>query len=181
VGQVPVHYNHKNTGRPPKQDDSAPIGSPLDPKGFYSGYVDCPRNALLPFGFGLTYTSFDYANLTVSPEVVGEPLEVTVTVDVQNTGSREGTEVVQLYIRDPAASATRPVKELKVFRRVHLAAGEAKTVRFVMGPGDLALWDADMRYVVEPGQFEVFVGPNSVQVLKGTFCFQADECLAVES
>ena len=179
VGQIPVCYNHKNTGRPPKDDTASPIGTSLDPGGFMSGYVDCPRNPQFPFGYGLSYTRFHYDNLTVSPETMREPIEVTVAVDVENMSQRLGVEVVQLYLRDVAASATRPVKELKAFQRVPLAPGEKKTVEFKLTAEDLALWDAQMRYVVEPGEFHVFVGPNCIQVLKSAFYFEHDEPVPV--
>jgi beta-glucosidase len=119
---------------------------------------------LFPFGYGLSYTTFSYANLRVAPARIGPQERTTVSVDVTNTGTRAGDEVAQLYIRDVVSMATQPVKQLRGFRRVTLQPGETRTVTFEIGPDHLAYHDADMKRVVEPGRFDVMVGGNSVDV-----------------
>jgi beta-glucosidase len=158
VGQVPFHYNHKNTGRPP-----------VDTMKFTSRYMDIPSSPLFPFGFGLSFTTFGYSDLTVSPEVIDSTGTVTVGVRVKNTGSRAGEEVVQLYVRQDVGSVTRPVRELKGFRKIMLAPGESRRVEFSLSGGDLVMYDAAMRRVVEPGTFTVYVGTNSRDVTEGHF------------
>lgn len=158
VGQVPIYYNHLNTGRPP------------DPKNKYtSKYLDVPWTPLLPFGYGLSYTKFQISSPQLSTTRIPTNGRLTVTVEVQNVGSRAGDEVVQLYIRDVAASMTRPVKELKGFRRVTLQPGEKRRVEFVLGPEQLGFYNRQMRFVVEPGEFKVMVGPNSADVIETSF------------
>jgi beta-glucosidase len=163
VGQIPVYYNHMNTGRP---------YTPGGPKMFVSVYSDIPNDPLYPFGYGLSYTSFKYSDLTLSKEKIriGEPLEVRVKV--ANTGSREGAEVAQLYIRDWVASVVRPVKQLKGFRKVDLKPGETREVVFTLTTDDLKFYDAEMKYTVEPGEFSVFVGGNSRDVLEKRFVLE---------
>jgi beta-glucosidase len=158
VGQIPIYYNHKNTGRP------------FDAKLHYSSkYIDVPWTPLYPFGYGLSYTKFEYSNIKLSDDKVkmGEP--VTVTVDVKNTGDRSGEEIVQLYIRDLVASATRPVRELKGFEKISLKPGEKKTVTFTITNELLSFYNDKMEYVVEPGDFTVFVGPDSASGLEANF------------
>lgn len=150
VGQVPLYYNHMNAGRPP------------DAKNKYtSKYLDVPWTPLFPFGYGLSYTQFKITNLQLSAGRIRPNGNVTVSVDVENVGKRAGDEVVQLYIRDVAASVTRPVKELKGFQRVTLRPGEKRRVEFVLGPKELGFYNRTMSFVVEPGEFKVMVGPNS--------------------
>jgi beta-glucosidase len=144
VGQLPVFYNHKPSAR--------------------RGYLFDTTQPLFPFGYGLSYTTFAYANLRVAPARIGTAQRTTVSVDVTNTGHRSGDEVVQLYIRDVVSTATRPVKELRGFRRVTLQPGETRTVTFEIGPEQLAYHGPDMKRVVEPGRFDVMVGGNSVDV-----------------
>ena len=158
VGQVPIYYNHMNTGRPPDAGNR-----------YNSKYFDLPWTPLFPFGFGLSYTTFKISNLQLSAPRIGVNGKVTVSVEVENTGRRAGDEVVQLYIRDPVASMTRPVKELKGFQRVSLQAGEKRRVEFVLGPEHLGFWNREMRYVVEPGEFRVMVGANSAETIESTF------------
>ena len=158
VGQVPFYYNHKNTGRP--SDDTVK---------YTSRYIDLPSSPLFPFGFGLSYTTFDYSGLAVSPAVIDSGGTVTVSVSVKNTGSRAGEEVVQLYVRQDFGSVTRPVKELKGFKRIALAPGESRQVNFLLGGADLRMYDAAMRRVVEPGTYTVFVGTNSRDVTEAHF------------
>jgi beta-glucosidase len=163
VGQIPVYYSHMNTGRP---------YTPGGPKMFVSTYSDIPNDPLYPFGYGLSYTSFKYSDLTLSKEKVriGEPLEVRVRV--ANTGSREGAEIVQLYVRDWVASVVRPVKQLQGFRKLELKAGETREVAFTLTSDDLKFYDGEMKYTVEPGEFSVFVGGNSRDVLEKRFVLE---------
>jgi beta-glucosidase len=158
VGQVPIYYNHMNTGRPPEAENR-----------YTSKYYDMPWTPLFPFGYGLSYTTFKISNLQLNAQKIAANGKVTVTVDVENTGKRAGDEVVQLYIRDPVATMTRPVKELKGFQRISLQPGEKKKVEFVLGREHLGFWNREMRYVVEPGEFRVMVGSNSVDVLEAKF------------
>ena len=158
VGQVPIYYNHKNTGRPP------------DPNNKYtSKYLDVPWTPLYPFGYGLSYTQFQFGNLQLSAQRIPVNGHLTVSVEVTNTGRRAGDEVVQLYIHDVAASVTRPVRELKGFERVTLQPGERRRVSFTLGPEQLGFYNRALRYVVEPGAFQVFVGTSSVDGLEGRF------------
>ncbi len=158
VGQVPIYYAHKSTGRPPNEQDH-----------FTSRYLDVPWTPLFPFGWGLSYTTFEYHDLVLDRSSLAVGDSVTIRVRVANTGRRAGDEVVQLYVRDDVASITRPVKELKGFRRVHVAAGADTTLAFTLRSDDLALLDASMRRVVEPGTFTVWVGPNSAEGLEAKF------------
>jgi beta-glucosidase len=152
VGQVPIYYNHKNTGRPPVESER-----------YTSKYIDVPWTPLWPFGHGLSYTSFTYDAPRVSRTEMRPNDSLTVSVNVTNSGTRAGDEVVQLYVRDDAASVTRPVKMLKGFRRISLRSGERRTVSFMLRPQDLAFYDRQMRYVVEPGTFTVWVAGSSVE------------------
>jgi beta-glucosidase len=156
TGQVPIYYAHKNTGRPPVADQH-----------YTSKYLDLPWTPQFAFGHGLSYTTFAYSDLAVSrPSVrAGDPVDVSVTV--RNTGARDGVEVVQLYMRHDAPSVTRPVRELRGFQRVALKAGESRTVRFTLRPTDLAMYDLDMRRVVEPGSYSLGAGESSEASLAG--------------
>ena len=158
VGQIPLYYNHFNTGRPPDANNK-----------YTSRYLDVPWTPLFPFGFGLSYTQFKITNLQLSAPRIPANGKLTVSVDVENVGKRAGDEVVQLYIRDVVASVTRPVKELKAFERVTLAAGEKKRVEFTLGPEQLGFYNRQMRFVVEPGEFKVMVGPNSQDLIESSF------------
>ena len=163
VGQVPIYYNRKNTGRPPSDQK------------YTSKYTDLPSSPLFPFGFGLSYTTFTYRDVRLSaPSITpGDTLKVAVTVS--NSGEREGAEVVQLYVRDEVASVTRPVRALAALRRVSLRPGEASTVEFLLTAKQLGFYDRDMKLVVEPGKFRVFVGGSSVDGLEGEFEVRARE------
>ena len=158
VGQVPIYYNHMNTGRPPEAENR-----------YTSKYVDGPWMPLFPFGYGLTYTNVRISNLQLSATRIRESDKLTVSVDVANGGRRAGEEVVQLYIRDPVATMTRPVKELKAFQRVTLQPGQLRRVEFTLTADQLAFWNREMRYVVEPGEFRVMVGSNSEDVIEAKF------------
>lgn len=155
VGQVPVYYAHKPSG-----------GRSF----LYGPYVSLDASPLYPFGHGLSYTRFDYANLRIEPDRVGPEGEVVVRLDVSNSGERAGDEVVQLYVHDVLASVTRPLKELKGFKRVTLAPGETRTIAFGLPVALLAFYDRQMEFVVEPGTVEVMVGSSSDDIrLSGTF------------
>ena len=158
VGQIPLYYNHRNTGRPP------------DPNNKYtSKYLDAPVTPLFPFGFGLSYTQFRISNLRLDNASIRPNERVTVTVDIENVGRRAGDEVAQLYISRTGASVTRPVRELKGFERITLRSGEKKRVEFTLTPEQLGFYNRDMRFVVEPGEIKVVVGSNSVEGLQTSF------------
>jgi beta-glucosidase len=158
VGQVPIYYNHKNTGRPPSSEK------------WTSKYLDIPFTTLFPFGYGLSYTEFEYSNLQITPKKTSTDGDVKVSVDVKNVGDRKGDEVVQLYLNDVVSSVTTPVKELKGFRRITLRPNEKRTVEFTIMADQLSLIDLDMKRVVEPGTFEVMIGCSSEDIrLKGRF------------
>lgn len=159
TGQVPIYYNRKQTGRPADPDFARG-------QKYTSRYVDVAWTPQFVFGHGLSYTTFGYANLRVSRPSIRGGESVTVSVDVSNTGSRAGTEVAQLYVRDDAASVTRPIRELRGFSRVTLQPGETRTVTFALSPDDLALYDRDLRRVVEPGTFTVWAGGSSAATLE---------------
>ena len=159
VGQIPIYYNHLNTGRPNPQWFTK----------FTSNYLDVPNDPLFPFGYGLSYTTFDYSNLTLSGTTMTASGNITASVTVTNTGAVEGTEVVQLYIRDMVGSIARPVQELKGFERISLKPGESRTVNFTVNADLLKFYNKDLNYVCEPGDFEVMVGPNSRDVQRKTF------------
>jgi beta-glucosidase len=161
VGQLPLYYNHKNTGRPAVGEGNGNV--------FCSHYTDASNNALFPFGFGLSYTTFSYSDLKISSPVISIDEKLQVSVTVKNTGKVAGEEVVQLYIRDLVGSITRPVKELKGFEKISLKSGESKVVSFSIGENDLAFWGADNKFKAEPGDFKLWVGTNSVEGLESSF------------
>jgi beta-glucosidase len=152
VGQVPLYYNHKNTGRP--------LQSPWFQK-FRSNYLDVSNDPVYPFGYGLSYTHFTYSDLTLSSYSPKGDQQLMVTVTVTNDGAAAGKEVVQLYIRDVAGSITRPVKELKGFQKIALNAGEIRKVSFTITPGDLKFYNNELKYGWEAGDFEIMIGGNS--------------------
>ncbi len=160
LGQVPLYYSYLSTGRP--------VG--VDPEGkWQSMYLDSPNTPLFPFGHGLSYSKFAYSNLKLSSTKLNSKAPIKASVEVQNTSDRPGEEVVQLYTRDVVASVARPVKELKGFQRIALAAGEKKTVEFEVKADDLRFWNGDMKYVTEPGAFKLWIGPNSAEGLESQF------------
>ncbi|MFC1712133.1 beta-glucosidase BglX [Candidatus Poribacteria bacterium] len=170
VGQIPVYYAHKNTGRPPQgADRTMPMGTPLDPVDFCSNYLDVETTPLYPFGYGLSYTEFKYDNLRLSTETVRLGGSLAISADIQNTGGFAAEEVVQLYVRDLVGSVTRPVKELKDFQRVRLEPGEKLTVEFTLHTDDLAFHNRDMEFAAEPGTFHVWIGTSSADGLRGEF------------
>jgi len=160
VGQIPVYYNHFNTGRPlPATGDQS----------WKSRYRDIPNEPLYPFGYGLSYTTFKYSNLKLDKTTLKRGDKLSVSVTVSNTGNYDGEEIVQLYIRDIAASIIRPVKELKAFQKIFLKAGELKTVTLTLKDKDISFYDADGNTVLENGKFNVFVGGDSQNVLEQGF------------
>ncbi|HLT32977.1 MAG TPA: beta-glucosidase BglX [Aquaticitalea sp.] len=162
VGQVPIFYNHKNTGRPLANTEGTF-------EKFRSNYLDVHNEPLYPFGYGLSYTKFDYSNLRLSATSTNFDGSIDVSVDVTNSGNYDGKEVVQLYIRDMVGSVTRPVRELKGFQKVDIKKGETKTITFKLTVEDLKFYNYDLDFVAEPGMFEVFVGTDSNASLKVLF------------
>ena len=149
-GQIPIYYNHKSTGRP------------MDPNSKYTTkYLDMPNTPLYPFGYGLSYTTFNYSKPSVAKSTFGMNEHVNITIDVTNTGSMDGEEVVQLYIHDLVASVTRPVKELKSFQKVMIKKGETKKLTFTLTKKDFEIFNQNMEKVAEPGEFHIFVGGSS--------------------
>lgn len=161
IGQVPIYYSHKNTGRPLAE------GKWFEK--FRSNYLDVSNDPLYPFGYGLSYTNFEISAPTLDKTVLKPGESMQVKVIVKNTGSRAGEEVVQLYIRDLVGSITRPVKELKAFQKINLKANETKEVTFTLTENDLKFYNADLDFVAEPGDFKVFVGNSSVNVKAADF------------
>jgi beta-glucosidase len=158
VGQIPIYYNAKNTGRP------------MDPNNKYSTkYLDVPNTPLYPFGYGLSYTTFSYGDIKLSSSTLKPGQTLTATITVTNTGKVDGIETVQLYLRDLVGSISRPVKELKGFQKISLKAGEAATVNFKITIDDLKFFNADLKYVAEPGAFKLFIGGDSHSVKDANF------------
>lgn len=159
VGQVPIYYNYKNTGRPTNKDNNV----------FWSHYTDVEKTPLYPFGYGLSYTTFEYSDLKLNRNSFSIEDDVKVSVKLTNTGKINGKEVVQLYIRDLVGSVTRPVRELKGFELVDLKAGETKTIYFTLNKETLGFYNNDGEYMVEPGDFKIFVGGSSITSLEADF------------
>jgi beta-glucosidase len=158
TGQIPIYYNSKNTGRP------------MDPNNKYSTkYLDVPNTPLYPFGYGLSYTTFSYGDIKLSSQTLRPGETLTATITVTNSGKLEGTETVQLYTRDMVGSMSRPVKELKGFQKISLKAGESGTVTFKISVDDLKFFNADLKYVAEPGDFKLFIGGSSTDVKEAGF------------
>lgn len=161
IGQVPIFYNHKNTGRP--------LAEGAWFQKFRSNYLDVSNDPLFPFGFGLSYTQFAYSDLKLSKKTMKKGETLTVSVNIKNTGKYDGAEVAQLYIRDLVGSITRPVKELKGFQKIFLKAGESRTITFAITEKDLSFYNSDLKFVAEPGAFTLWVGTNSQQGLSADF------------
>ncbi|NIM34833.1 MAG: hypothetical protein GTN67_05170 [Hydrotalea flava] len=160
VGQIPVYYDHFNTGRPlPDSGDQS----------WKSRYRDIPNKPLYPFGFGLSYTNFAYSNLELNNNTIQKDSPLQVSVQVANTGNKAGYEVAQLYIREMSASIVQPVKALKAFQRAYLQPGEKKLLHFTLTDKDLAFYDGEGNVHIEAGAFKVFVGGNSRDVLEKDF------------
>ncbi len=158
VGQIPIFYASKNTGRPFEANNR-----------FTSKYLDIANEPLFPFGYGLSYTQFEYSNLKLNTKTIHDSDTLKITVTLKNTGQFDGEEIAQLYIRDLIGSVTRPVKELKGFNKVFLKAGEQKEIEFAITAKDLRFYDVNMQFKSEPGQFKVFVGGNSVDLIEDGF------------
>ena len=163
VGQIPVYHSQLNTGRPYNGEEFSK---------FKSNYLDIPNEPLYPFGYGLSYTNFEYSEITLSNTTMSPGKSITASIKVTNTGKLDGTETVQLYIRDIIGSISRPMKELKGFQQVTLKAGESKTVEFMIHPSDLMFYNSDLKKVVEPGAFNVFIGGNSRDIKEADFTFR---------
>jgi len=161
VGQIPLFYNHKNTGRP--------LGDHKWFSKFLTNYLDVSNDPVYPFGFGLSYTTFSYSDITLNKTAINAAEKLEAKVTVTNTGNYDGAEVVQLYIRDMVGTITRPVKELKAFQKVFIKKGESAEVVFTLGIDDLKFYNSDLNFVAEPGDFKVFVGGNSRDVKEAGF------------
>lgn len=173
AGQIPLYYYHKNTGRPASNSeiiyiDDLPRNSKQLSLGFKSMHLDYGIDPLFPFGFGLSYTNFEYSSLSLSSNEISETMPLEVSAEIRNSGNFETDEIVQLYIRDKVGSITRPVKELKGFKKIHLKPGDIQKVTFTVSTGDLAFFNGK-GYVTEPGDFEVWIGPNSAEGVHGSF------------
>ena len=162
VGQVPIYYNYKNTGRPLMNEPESV---------FWSHYIDEKNTPLYPFGYGLSYTKFEYSNLTLNQKSFGENGQIEVSVTIKNTGKYTGKEVVQMYIRDLFASVTRPVKELKGFEMIELQSNESKKVTFVINKKTIEFFTSNLKWEAEAGDFEVFVGGSSAKTLNSNFSY----------
>jgi beta-glucosidase len=154
-GQIPIYYNYYNTGRPARNDSDV---------NYVSAYIDLPNSPKFPFGYGLSYTNFSYSNITLSSNTMKGNQALKASLTITNTGKYDGTEVVQLYIRDLVGSVVRPVKELKGFQKIELKAGESRIVSFNITTNDLKFYNADLKYDWEPGDFEIMIGTNSKDV-----------------
>lgn len=177
VGQIPIYYNHKNSGRPGRPDrmahiDSIEVGSPQTSLGMSSFYLDEGYQPALPFGFGLTYSYAHYEDLQISDRTVRPGAPITVSAMIRNTGDVAIKEVVQLYIQDIVGSVSRPVRELKGFEKVSLAPGEARRVSFEIGADDLAFYRRDLSFGNEPGRYHVWIAPNAHEGLRADFRFE---------
>ena len=160
VGQIPIYHSVKNTGRPtPKEGFQK----------FKSNYLDVPNTPLFPFGFGLSYTTFEYSDLRISKQEIGEGESVKVSVTLKNKGGYDGEEVVQLYLRDVVRSITPPIRQLKGFKKVFIVKGASREVTLTLTPDDLKFYNSALEFVAEPGEFEVFVGADATATLKSSF------------
>jgi beta-glucosidase len=173
TGQIPIYYAHNNTGRPASRKetliDDIPIEAGQSSLGNTSFYLDAGFDPLFPFGYGLSYTTFSYDNLKLSANKFNAEDTIIIKVDIANTGEYASTEIVQLYVQDKVGSVTRPIKELKRFQRVNLQPGETKTVTFNLPVNELAFWNINMKKVVEPGDFRLWAGKNSLEGLAAEF------------
>jgi beta-glucosidase len=158
-GQIPVYYNHYNTGRPAKNNTD---------RNYVSAYIDLDNDPKFPFGFGLSYTQFKYSDMNLSSTKLKGNQTLTISVNVANTGNYDGEEVVQLYIRDLFGKVVRPVKELKGFQKIFIKKGESKTVNFTLTPENLKFYDDQLNFDWEGGDFDIMVGTDSQNVQKKT-------------
>nr|MBA2330423.1 glycoside hydrolase family 3 C-terminal domain-containing protein [Flavisolibacter sp.] len=162
VGQVPIYYNYKMTGRPQPSDQA-------EAQKFRSNYLDVSNHPLFAFGYGLSYTTFEYGNIRLSKNEMRAADRITATVTVRNTGNFDGEEVVQLYIRDMVGSITRPVKELKDFQKIFLRKGESREVTFTIDAEKLKFYNSQLKWVAEAGDFKLFIGTSSNNVKEADF------------
>jgi beta-glucosidase len=174
VGQIPVYYSHKNTGRPYNEKsfvhiDDVPVRAVQTSLGNESHYIDAGFKPQYPFGFGLSYTSFEYSDIQLSSNIVKVGQKLKVSATITNSGQLEAEDIVQLYVRDLVGSITRPVKELKGFKRLRLSAGESQKVEFDLHTDDLAFYNQNMELVTEPGKFQVWIAKNSENGLFAEF------------
>ena len=174
VGQIPIYYNHKNTGRPPKSEswvyiDDIPVRNRQSSLGFESHYLDAGYKPQYPFGYGLSYAQFKYDKLTLSSDSIKLGKRLTVSTEIKNIGTVVADETVQLYIRDLVGDITRPVRELKGFQRIRIKPGETKTVQFKLPTDNLAFHNQKMKLKTEPGTFNVWIAPDSESGVMGTF------------
>jgi beta-glucosidase len=174
VGQVPIYYAHKNTGKPPTPDtivdiDDIDTRAPQTSFGMTAYYLDAGYKPLFEFGYGLSYTEFSYEKIRVSKDAIGLGDTVTVSAKLTNTGKMKGVEIAQLYIRDLVGNVTRPVRELKGFKRVHLDPGQTVTVDFQLHTDDLAFYGRNMQLMTEPGEFHAWIGGSSETDLRTEF------------
>jgi beta-glucosidase len=170
VGQVPIYYAHLNTGRPASQSElGIPMGNPQQPEGYTSKYIDVDFTPEYAFGFGLSYTTFQYSNPRLSSPALTGGQSITVSAEVANGGTREATETVQFYVRDLVASVVQPVRKLIAFRRVPLKPGERRTIEFTISAADLAFYDQHMRLATEPGRIQVWIAPDAARGVTGEF------------
>jgi beta-glucosidase len=160
VGQIPVYHSMLNTGRPYNGEAFSK---------FKSNYLDIPNEPLFPFGYGLSYTSFSYGGIQLGSATMNATQSIRASFTLTNTGKTDGTEIVQLYIRDVVASVSRPLKELKGFQKVFLKAGESKTIQFTITANDLKFYNSNLKFVAEPGDFKLFIGGNSRDVKEASF------------
>jgi beta-glucosidase len=172
-GQIPFYYYRNNTGRPATKGsftpiDSIPVENQQNSLGYKSFHLDYGYTPLLPFGYGLSYTTFSYSDLKLSSQVMDTNGSITVKAKVANTGGWDADEIVQLYIRDRVGSITRPIKELKGYRRLHIMHGESADVEFTIKYADLAFFNGKVT-LTEPGEFDVWIGPNSDEGLHSDF------------
>jgi len=164
VGQTPIYYNHKNTGRPYNGERK---------KNFKSNYMDQSNDPLYPFGYGLSYTTFSYGNIVLSDTLlIGNNKILRAKINISNTGKYGGEETAQLYLNDPVASVTRPVKELKQFKKVFLQPGETKELSFNITTEDLKFYNSQLRWDWESGKFNIYIGTNSQEVQKTSFVWK---------
>jgi beta-glucosidase len=170
VGQIPIYYAHLNTGRPASATElGIPMGNPAEPTGYTSKYIDVDFTPEYPFGYGLSYTEFEYSNLRLDHAELPKGGVIIASADIRNRGRRAADEVVQLYVHPAAASVVQPVRLLKGFRRISLGPGEMQTVSFTIAAGDLAYHNQQMQLVAEPGRYQIWIAPDSVRGLEGSF------------
>ena len=160
-GQIPIYYNHYNTGRPATSDSD---------RYYRSAYIDLPNSPKYAFGYGLSYTHFQYSDLQLNKKKIKTDEKIEVTMKLTNTGKYAGEEMVQLYIRDKVGSVVRPVKELKDFQKIKLQPGESKTIRFTINKEKLSFYNDKLQWIAEPGEFDLMIGSSSEDIrLKDSF------------